>query len=93
MASIDKQSGRWKLQGEMTMQHILALRQDLLQFPPSSQLEIDFSQVTQVDTATVSMMFELIRKAQSANCKIQLTKLPQNLVSLLTLYGVEALIQ
>ena len=92
MAQIEKLEGVWKLHGDMSIDRILELRSDALDLPRGSKLDIDFSAVTHVDTATVSLMFELLRTATSAGCHLGFIKLPVNLKSLLSLYGVDGLI-
>lgn len=54
----------------------------------ATDLEIDFSAVTDVDTATLSLMMEWQRRAETSNCNISFANLPENLNSLATLYGV-----
>jgi phospholipid transport system transporter-binding protein len=93
VAQIEKLDGVWKLHGDMTMQRILTLRENVNLLPKSGHLSIDFSQVTQVDTATVSFMFELLRNANKLGCQLRFNKLPANLRSLLTLYGVDELVK
>ncbi len=55
-------------------------------------LDIDLSEVTDVDTATISLLFEWLRTANAHKCKITFANLPQNLSSLATLYGVVELL-
>jgi phospholipid transport system transporter-binding protein len=56
------------------------------------QLKMDFSGVTNVDTATISLIFEWLRQAQNQGSQLTFTKLPENLHSLINLYGVVDLI-
>lgn len=51
-------------------------------------VEIDFSEVTDVDTAALSLMMEWQRRAAASFCKVTYANLPVNLSSLATLYGV-----
>ncbi len=92
MAQIEKQDGVWKLHGDMSIKRILQLRDEALKLPKGSQLEIDFSAVTHVDTATVSFIFELLRIAGNKSCHLHFKSLPDNLRSLLSLYGVDGII-
>lgn len=92
MAQIEKLDGLWKLHGDMSIKRILELRTEALALPRGTQLAIDFSAVTHVDTATVSIMFELLRNATASGCHLSFIKLPDNLRSLLSLYGVDGLI-
>lgn len=51
-------------------------------------LEIDFSAVTDVDTAALSLIMEWQRRAVASSCKVTFANLPANLTSLAELYGV-----
>ena len=57
-------------------------------FEMTGDLEVDFSAVTDVDTAALSLVMEWQRRALASNCKISFANLPENLNSLATLYGV-----
>lgn len=92
MAQIEKNNGVWKLHGDMSISRIIELKADVFPVPKGGQLNIDFSAVTHVDTATVSFMFELLRAAGTSGCDLSFSKLPKNLLSLLSLYGVDGLI-
>ena len=50
--------------------------------------DIDLAQVTDVDTATISLLFEWLRTAHAHKSKLTFSNFPENLVSLATLYGV-----
>ena len=54
----------------------------------TDDLQIDFSAVTDVDTAALSLLIEWQRRALAVNKKVVFTQLPESLVSLATLYGV-----
>lgn len=60
--------------------------------PAAKEIEIDLSAVSDVDSATISLLFEWIRQAHSRKCKVIYTNLPENLESLARLYGVLELI-
>ncbi len=92
MAQIEKLDAVWKIHGDMSIQRILQLRSELLPLPKGAKLKIDFSAVTHVDTSTVSVIFELLRDAITSGCDINFANLPDNLQSLLSLYGVDGLI-
>ena len=53
---------------------------------------IDFAQVTDIDTSTISLILEWKRRAQKENQTIKLANLTDNLKSLTQLYGVAELI-
>ena len=51
-------------------------------------LVVDLSQLEEVDSSAVSLVLEWLREAQRNQRKLRFTKLPDNLKSLATLYGV-----
>ena len=57
-------------------------------FEMKGDLEVDFSAVTDIDTAALSLVMEWQRRALASNCKISFANLPENLNSLAALYGV-----
>jgi phospholipid transport system transporter-binding protein len=58
----------------------------------NDQLEIDFSEVTDIDTAALSLIMEWQRNALASKCTISFVNLPANLNSLAELYGVTSFI-
>ena len=64
---------------EMTRQGMALLDDDLV---------VDLSEVTEVDSSAVSMLLEWLRMAQARNQQIHFINLPENLTSLVQLYGV-----
>lgn len=55
-------------------------------------LEVDMSDVSEVDSVTISLLFEWLRLAKGKKCDLFYSNLPANLTSLATLYGVLDLI-
>jgi phospholipid transport system transporter-binding protein len=49
---------------------------------------IDFSQVSEVDSSAVSMLLQWMRKARTNQRELVFNNLPENLISLATVYGV-----
>lgn len=90
MAQIRQEDGRWIVTGPMTMKQVNALLSESSALPPAN--EIDLSEVSDVDTSAVSLLFEWMRQAQGRNSKISIVNLPANLVSLAELYGVTDLL-
>jgi len=72
----------------MTMPHISALLAESSQLAMAKAFEIDLAEVTDVDTATISLLFEWLRTAHEHKSKLKFLNFPENLVSLATLYGV-----
>lgn len=92
MAQLKKVDDRWVVSGDLTIEHAQKLLIEIDDFPMGNSLVIDLSQVTQVDTATISLMFEWLRKAQVKKCDLRFSNFSKNLLSLITLYGVVDLI-
>jgi phospholipid transport system transporter-binding protein len=90
LANIIKSENTWKLSGDVTIEHLHVLSAETKTFP--SQLTIDLSGASDVDTATISMIFEWLRQAQTQACQLSFSGLPKNLKSLIDLYGVADLI-
>ena len=92
MAQITQQDNRWLVSGDITADHICALLAESTAIGNDRDVEIDLAAVSNVDTATISLMFEWLRQAHASKHKITFVNLPKNLSSLATLYGVLELI-
>lgn len=92
MTQITQVDNRWTLSGDVviaTASELLATSKNLTL---NAETTIDFAQVTDIDTATISLILEWKRRAQRDNQTIKLVNLPANLKSLTQLYGVDNLI-
>jgi phospholipid transport system transporter-binding protein len=92
LAQIIKEGNRWQVSGSMCMPQVESLLAESATIPATKEIEIDLSAVSDVDTATISLLFEWIRQAHGRKCKVTYTNLPENLESLARLYGVLELI-
>lgn len=92
MAQIKLEGNRWLVSGDMTISQVNALLAEGAALPVIPDVEIDLSTVSDVDTASISLLFEWLRRARAEKSKATFSNLPQNLVSLATLYGVLDLI-
>ncbi len=88
MAQVTKEQNRWLLSGDMTIQHLDALLAEKAAIGQSSPLEIDLGAVTDVDTASISLLLEWLRHANAQHVPLSFSNLPSSLMSLATLYGV-----
>jgi len=88
MTSISLQNNQWCVAGEILMDNANAVLVESNALQITDDLQIDFSAVTDVDTAALSLLIEWQRRALAANKKVVFTQLPDSLVSLATLYGV-----
>lgn len=89
---IECKEGRCTLKGAVNLENALALREEGLRLFAEPEVTLDLAQVTEVDSAAVSLLFEWRRAALAANRKIRYINLPDNLTSLAELYGVTELV-
>lgn len=92
MAQITLQENRWLVSGDITADHVCALLAESKALGSNRDVEIDLAGVSDVDTASISLMFEWLREAHATKHKVTFANLPKNLLSLATLYGVLELI-
>jgi phospholipid transport system transporter-binding protein len=86
-AQIIEIDNRWNISGDVvigTISPLLATSKNLL----LKDTIIDFAQVTDIDTSTISLILEWKRRAQKENQTIKLVNMSDNLKSLTDLYGV-----
>jgi phospholipid transport system transporter-binding protein len=92
MVQITQVDNRWKISGDVIIGTVPSLLDASKALPISANTTIDFSEVTDIDTSTISLILEWKRRAQKENQPIQFVNLPANLTSLTQLYGVADLI-
>ena len=88
MTSITLQNNQWRVAGEILMDNANAVLVESNALQITDDLQIDFSAVTDVDTAALSLLIEWRQRALAADKKVVFTQLPESLISLATLYGV-----
>jgi phospholipid transport system transporter-binding protein len=85
--------GEWMvLQGHLNMDTVPAWFATGLQRLAGEDLLVDFSRVESVDSAAVSMLLGWERAAQHGERELRVTGLPESLLSLARLYGVDKLL-
>lgn len=92
LSQVSQIDNHWMVSGDVviaTAGSLLAASQNLAF---NADTTIDFAQVTDIDTSTISLILEWKRRAQRENQNIVLINLPDNLKSLSQLYGVDELI-
>ena len=92
MTQITQVDKRWTLSGDVVIATASELLASSKSLALNTETTIDFAQVTDIDTATISLILEWKRRAQRDNQTIKLVNLPANLKSLTQLYGVDNLI-
>ena len=86
-------NGRMMVQGDVTMETVPALFAQGLQHLIDQDLVVDWSKAQAVDSAAVSMLLAWQRAAQRGKRAFRFENLPENLLSLARLYGVEEMLQ
>ena len=92
MAEIIKTEGKWRVKGDLLLDDIESLLEQNFAVDGAKSLEIDMADVSEVDSVTISLLFEWLRQAKSNKCDLFYSNLPTNLTGLATLYGVLDLI-
>lgn len=84
--------GRCRVQGPLTLSNVTSVLQESSALFQASDVLVDLSGVTDVDSAAVSLLLEWRRQALAAKRRIEYVNLPSNLKSLAELYGVSELL-
>lgn len=86
--NITLQDNQWHVAGEILVDNANAVLLCSRELAMPVDLEVNFSAVTNVDTAAISLMLEWQRRAVASSSKVKFTHLPESLTSLAKLYGV-----
>lgn len=95
MATVIQQDQTLSFKGHLRIDNISETLQCLRDLQLSAPLTLNFSEVTQVDTAAISLVLEIQRQlhAQASpgahDHPLQVVGVPENLRSLMQLYGVD----
>lgn len=89
---IAKEEGRLVIQGALTIATVPALFEEGLQHLTGENLLVDLSKVEAVDSAAISLLLGWLRAAQRNGHSLRVAGLPDNLLSLARLYGVDELL-
>jgi phospholipid transport system transporter-binding protein len=82
----------WNLSGAVVINSVQALLSASQALPLTPNTTVNFANVTDIDTAAISLILEWKRRAQRENLPLKFVNLPANLISLMQLYGVAELI-
>jgi len=88
MTAIASQDNQWHITGEILMDNANSVLAESKALDMADDLQVDFSAVTDIDTAALSLLIEWQRRAIAAGKKIRFIHLPETLLSLAALYGV-----
>ncbi|MGQ0526232.1 MAG: STAS domain-containing protein [Betaproteobacteria bacterium] len=89
---ISREGNRCTLSGPVTIKNAASVLAEGATLFDSGDVTLDLSQVTEVDSAAVSLLLEWRRTAQRRSRRIDYVNLPANLQSLAQLYGVADLL-
>jgi phospholipid transport system transporter-binding protein len=78
-----------KLEGELTLGTVAACFERAL---PDGDLVLDFSGVTRVDSSALALLLAWLRRLKARESAVELRELPESLLALARLYGVDALL-
>jgi ABC-type transporter Mla MlaB component len=94
-AKIDLLVNKLSLTGCLVFDTVLTIYQsgiDYLEKYPLPELEIDLSQVEKSDSSGLSIFLGWMRVAQKKNIKLHFTHVPQYLVDVAVLCGIDAIL-
>lgn len=82
----------WRLEGALTMRTAPALLERGRQQAASGDLRIDFSAVTEADSAALALLLDWLRVAGAAGHRIVTSAMPAGLQTLAALYDLDTLL-
>ena len=93
---IEVKEGRYCISGPLTLSNVVQLRTEgLTHFASGSaarQIDVDLSQVTEVDSAAISLLFEWRRILSKQGRTLRLIEVTSNMRSLASVYEVQELL-
>lgn len=92
LVAIVQEGNRWQISGDLIINNITQVLNASKALSLVGPAQLDFSKVTDVDTSAVSLILEFKRRANSEKVELSLVNVPENLTSLMQLYGVNAFI-
>jgi phospholipid transport system transporter-binding protein len=92
MAEIAQIDNCWNVSGDVVIGAVPTLLEASKSLTMLDNTKIDFANVTDIDTSTISLILEWKRRAQKENQSLKLVNVPANLTTLTQLYGVAELI-
>jgi phospholipid transport system transporter-binding protein len=84
--------GGWSFAGALTLDNAAGVLEASRSIALPADGSIDFSAMTQADSAALAVMMSLKRRAASEGCTVRIAGLPATLRSLANVYGVEDLV-
>jgi phospholipid transport system transporter-binding protein len=88
---VQREGGELSVEGSITIDNVISVVAKGIALFGREDVIIDLGRVTEADSAAVSLMLEWRREAARRSSKIRFLNIPQNLQSLVQLYGVSEL--
>ena len=89
---IRESNDRLYISGAVSLENAMELLETGTGYLGGSRKVIDFSEVSEIDSASVSLMLEWSRRARAKGGQVRFANLGESIRSLTDLYGVEDLI-
>jgi len=89
---IRHEGGELSVEGSITIDNVVSVVANGVALFDGEDVTIDLGRVTEADSAAVSLLLEWQREAARRHLQIHFLNMPQNLKSLMQLYGVSELI-
>ena len=90
---IRESNDRLFLNGPVTLENVMGLVAAGARYLDGTPKVFDFSEVSEIDSAAVSLMLEWSRRARASGAPVRFANLGESIRSLIDLYGVADLIQ
>jgi phospholipid transport system transporter-binding protein len=88
---IRREGGELSVEGSITIDNVVSVVASGVALFDGEDVTIDLGRVTEADSAAVSLLLEWRREAARRRLQIRFLNMPQNLQSLMQLYGVSEL--
>lgn len=88
-----RENGKLEVEGSLTIDSIASVVTHGIGLFGRENMVIDLARVTEVDSTAVSMLLQWQREAVRRNSEVSVINIPQNLQSLMQLYGVSELMK
>lgn len=86
--TITAQGNQWSIAGEILVDNAHLILNESKTFKIDSDVSVNLSAVTDVDTAALGLLLEWQRRAAAIDKKVSFVHVPASLISLAKLYGV-----
>ena len=88
---IRREGGELSVEGSITIDNVVSVVANGVALFDGEDVTIDLGRVTEADSTAVSLLLEWRREAARRHLQIRFLNMPQNLQSLMQLYGVSEL--